>query len=111
MFRVLSHTGHYDSAAAAERACLMKATDSAAAKKNSKALLSPCINQLSVGSSVTDDAATASGIARKCRHRSGTCGSCSDEKRRLEPLMEQDAKSEEEVGSGLGPKLSPEAKT
>ena len=96
MFRVLSHTGHYDSAAAAERARLMKTPDSAAAKKNSKALLSPCNNDLS------DLSATASGIAKKCRHRSGACGGCSDEKRRLAPLMEHDVKSEEEPGSGLG---------
>ena len=106
MFRVLSHTGHYDSAAAAERARLMKTPDSAAAKKNSKALLSPCNNDLSVRpiapAAAAAAAATASGIAKKCRHRSGACGGCSDEKRRLAPLMEHDVKSEEEPGSGLG---------
>ena len=106
MFRVLSHTGHYDSAAAAERARLMKTPDSAAAKKNSKALLSPCNNDLSVRpiapAAAASAAATASGIAKKCRHRSGACGGCSDEKRRLAPLMEHDVKSEEEPGSGLG---------
>ena len=106
MFRVLSHTGHYDSAAAAERARLMKAPDSAAAKKNSKALLSPCNNDLSIRpiapAAAAAATATASGIAKKCRHRSGACGGCSDEKRRLAPLMEHDVKSEEEPGSGLG---------
>ena len=113
MFRVLSHTGHYDSAAAAERARLMKTPDSAAAKKNSKALLSPCNNDLSVrpiapaaAAAAAAATASASGIAKKCRHRSGACGGCSDEKRRLAPLMEHDVKSEEEPGSGLGVMLS-----
>ena len=104
MFRVLSHTGHYDSAAAAERARRLKSTDGTVAKRNAKVQLSPSANELSVR---TNASANARGITKKCRHRSGViCGSCSEEKTRLTPLLELDGKSEEEPGSGKGTVLS-----
>ena len=101
MFRVLSHTGHYDSAAAAERARRLKSTDGTVAKRNAKVQLSPSANDR------TNASANARGITKKCRHRSGViCGSCSEEKTRLTPLLELDGKSEEEPGSGKGTVLS-----
>ena len=104
MFRVLSHTGHYDSAAAAERARRLKSTDGSVAKRNAKVPLSPSANELSVRPNAS---ANARGITKKCRHRSGViCGSCSEEKTRLTPLLELDGKNEEEPGSGKGIVLS-----
>ena len=107
MFRVLSHTGHYDSAATAERARRMKAHNSAAAKRTSKALLSPCNNELAV----RPNPAAGPGMARNCRHGNGASSGCSDEMRRLAPLIEHDGKSEEGPGNGLGGILPPETKT
>ena len=104
MFRVLSHTGHYDSAAAAERARRLKNTDGTVAKRNAKVLLPPSANELSDRPTAS---ANARGIIKKCRHRSGViCGSCSEEKTRLTPLLEHDGKSEEGPGSGKGMILS-----
>ena len=88
MFRALSHTGHYDSAAAAERARLMQAAEARELNKDKIVAASLPNRQLGIGSTE---------IPRqcRCRHKSGAGCGCSD-KRMLGPLMEQERNTEQE---------------
>ena len=81
MFRALSHTGHYDSAAAAERARLMQVANARELSKDKKVAAS-ANHQLGIGSTA---------IPRQCccRHKSGA-GCCCSDKRMLGPLMERE---------------------